>query len=106
MPLDASNPFAAPSTLPYQLPDFAAIRVEHFLPAFEAGMAEQRAEVEAILASGEPTEENTLLALERSGRLLARVSAVFFNQSSASGKSGATPKPVSSRSASSRCAGA
>ncbi len=83
MPLDASNPFAAPSTLPYQLPDFAAIRVEHVLPAFEAGMAEHRAEVEAILASGEPTEENTLLALERSGRLLSRVSAVFFNQSSA-----------------------
>ena len=83
MPLDASNPFAVPSTLPYRLPDFAAIRVEHFLPAFEAGMAEHRAEVEAVLASGAPTEENTLLALERSGRLLSRVSAVFFNQSSA-----------------------
>ncbi len=83
MPLDASNPFSAPSTLPYHLPDFAQIRVEHFLPAFEAGMAAQRAEVEAILTSGEPTEENTLLALERSGRLLSRVSAVFFNQSSA-----------------------
>ncbi|WP_372592724.1 M3 family metallopeptidase [Actinotalea sp.] len=81
MPLDSSNPFAAPSTLPYRLPDFAAIRVEHYLPAFEAGMAEQRAEVEAILAAGEPTEDNTLLALERSGALLGRVSAVFFNQS-------------------------
>jgi len=83
MPLDTSNPFAAPSTLAYHLPDFAAIRVGHHLPAFEAGMAEQRVEVEAILADGEPTEENTLLALERSGQLLSRVSAVFFNQSSA-----------------------
>ena len=83
MPLDTSNPFAAPSTLPYHLPDFAAIRVEHYLPAFEAGMAGQRLEVEQILADSEPTEENTLLALERSGQLLSRVSAVFFNRSSA-----------------------
>lgn len=77
------NPFAAPSSLPYALPDFAAIREEHFRPALLAGMAEQRAEVEAIAASADaPTVENTLDALERSGRLLHRAATVFFNQSS------------------------
>jgi peptidyl-dipeptidase Dcp len=79
----ADNPFTAPSSLPYALPDFAAIREEHFRPALLAGMAEQRAEVEAIAASAEaPTVENTLDALERSGRLLHRAAIVFFNQSS------------------------
>lgn len=74
------NPFLAPSELPYQLPPFDAIQVEHYLPAFEAGMAEQRAEVAAISSDPRPpTFENTLVALERSGRLLSRVSAVFFN---------------------------
>lgn len=82
--LDADNPFAAPSSLPYGLPDFAAIREEHHRPALLAGMAEQRAEVEAIAASTDaPTVENTLDALERSGRLLHRAAIVFFNQSSA-----------------------
>lgn len=81
--LDADNPFAAPSTLPYGLPDFARIREEHYRPALLAGMAEQRAEVEAIVASDEPaTVANTLEALERSGRLLHRAATVFFNQSS------------------------
>src|SRR5690606_27467520 len=75
-----SNPFLAPSALPYQLPPFDAIEVAHFRPAFEAGMAEQRAEVAAIAADPQPpTLENTLAAPERSGRLLARVSAVFFH---------------------------
>ncbi len=78
--LDPSNPFAAPSTLPYRLPDFAAIRTEHYLPAFEAGMAAELAEVDAILSDpAPPDEENLLLALERSGALLGRVSAVFWN---------------------------
>ncbi|MBC7290962.1 MAG: M3 family peptidase, partial [Actinotalea sp.] len=82
--LDPANPFAAPSDLPYGLPDFAAIRDEHYLPAFEAGMAEERAEVEAIVTNPEPpTEENVLLELERSGALLHRVSTVFFSRTSA-----------------------
>lgn len=81
--LDADNPFAAPSALPYGLPDFTRIREEHYRPALLAGMAEQRAEVEAIAASDEPaTIENTLEALERSGRLLHRAALAFFNQSS------------------------
>ena len=80
----AENPFFAPSDLPYQLPPFERIREEHYLPAFERGMAEQLAEVEAIASSPEPpTFENTIVALERSGRVLDRVSAVFFNKVSA-----------------------
>lgn len=82
--LDPANPFATPSALPYGLPDFTAIRDEHYLPAFEAGMAAERAEVEAIATDPEPpTEENTLLALERAGEVLGRVSTVFFNRTSA-----------------------
>jgi peptidyl-dipeptidase Dcp len=77
------NPFLSPSTLPYQLPPFAAIRDEHYRPAFEAGMAEQLAEVSAITADpAEPTVDNTLVALERSGRVLGRVATVFFALSS------------------------
>ena len=79
----ATNPFAKVSTLEYELPDFSAIRDEHYLPAFYAGCAEQLAEVEAILASGEPTFENTIVALERSGRTLGRMLNVFYNKSSA-----------------------
>ena len=72
--LDPSNPFATPSALPHGLPDYAAIREEHYLPAFLAGLAEQRAEVAAIASGTEPpTVENTLVALERSGRLLERL---------------------------------
>ncbi|MBX9246108.1 M3 family metallopeptidase [Actinotalea ferrariae] len=81
--LDPTNPFALDSSLPYALPDFAAIRDEHYLPAFEAGMAQERAEVEALLASTEPPTEELLLGLERSGALLHRVATVFFNRTSA-----------------------
>ena len=80
---DSSNPFLSPSPLPYQLPPFADIRDEHYRPAFEQGFAEQLAEVEAIASSpDEPTFENTMLALERSGQVLQRVAEVFFNKSS------------------------
>jgi len=80
---DTSNPFLTPSPLPYQLPPFADIRDEHYRPAFEQGFAEQLAEVDAIASSpDEPTFENTMLALERSGQVLQRVAEVFFNKSS------------------------
>ncbi|WP_182875381.1 M3 family metallopeptidase [Microbispora sp. H10670] len=79
----AANPFLSPSDLPYGLPPFEEIREEHYAPAFEQGMAEHLAEVEAIAANPEPpTFENTIEAMERSGGLLDRVSAVFFNQAS------------------------
>lgn len=77
----AENPFFAQSELPYQLPPFDRITDEHYLPALSRGMTEQRAEVEAIAAeSAPPTFDNTVVALERSGRLLQRVSAVFYNK--------------------------
>jgi peptidyl-dipeptidase Dcp len=73
------NPFLAPSPLPFAFPDFDAIREEHFLPAFTEGMAQQRGEVDAITGNPAPaTFENTIVALERSGAVLDRVSAVFF----------------------------
>ena len=79
-----TTPFDEPSSLPYALPPFDDVRLEHHRPAFEAGMAEQRAEVEAIAANPEPaTFDNTLVALERTGQLLSRVSMVFFTLSSA-----------------------
>lgn len=79
-----TNPLLTPSTLPYGLPDFARIKDEHYLRAFESAMAEHSQEVEAILANPEPaTIDNTLIALERSGRNLERVAAAFFNQASA-----------------------
>lgn len=76
--LPASNPFAAPSTLPYQAPDFRAIKELHYRPAFEAGMRQQIAEVEAIAnQSAAPTFENTIISLEKSGAILTRVARVF-----------------------------
>jgi peptidyl-dipeptidase Dcp len=78
--LDAANPYAAPSDLPHQLPPFDRIREEHHRPAVLEGMAVQRAEVEAVAADPAPaTFANTVEALERSGRLLARATNVLFN---------------------------
>jgi len=82
MSLPSTNPFSKVSTLEYEMPPFAEIRDEHYLPAFYAGMEEQLAEVEAIIAQPEVTFENTIVALEKSGRTLTRVSLVFFNKSS------------------------
>ena len=81
--LPADNPFAAPSALPFGLPPFDRIRTEHFAPAFDAGMAERAAEVARIGAeAAAPTFANTVEAMERAGRLLERVGAVFFNLTS------------------------
>lgn len=77
------NPFAQASDLPFALPPFDRIEDEHFGPAFDAGLAEHAAEIEAIAANPEPPSfENTIVAMERSGRLLHRVSIVFFNLTS------------------------
>jgi len=79
-----ATPFDGPSTLPYALPPFDDVRTEHYRPAFDAGMAEHRAEVEAIATDPEPpTFENTLVALERAGQLLQRVEMVFSTVTSA-----------------------
>ncbi|HEY0940851.1 MAG TPA: M3 family metallopeptidase [Steroidobacter sp.] len=81
--LSPDNPFARESTLPYKWPPLDKIKNEHYVPALEAGMAEQRKEVAAI-ANNEAaaTFENTIVALERSGQLLNRAATVFFALSS------------------------
>ncbi len=79
-----TNPFFAPSPLPFQAPPFDRIKDGDFRPAFEAGMKQQLAEVAAIADNpGAPTFENTLVALEKSGQILTRVSLVFDGLSSA-----------------------
>jgi peptidyl-dipeptidase Dcp len=78
-----ANPFAQRSTLEYELPPFALIKEEHYLPAFYAGCAEQLTEVQAILDTpGAATFENTIVALEKSGQYLMRMLLVFYNKSS------------------------
>ncbi|WP_150308606.1 M3 family metallopeptidase [Planctomonas psychrotolerans] len=80
---ESTNPFFAPSTLPYQLPPFAEIRDEHYRPAFTRGFEEHLADVLAVAGTPEaPTFENTIVPLERAGGTLERVANVFFNKSS------------------------
>jgi peptidyl-dipeptidase Dcp len=74
-----SNPFYTPSTLPFQAPPFDKIKDDDYQPAIEAGMAQQQAEVNAITNNpAAPTFDNTIVAMEKSGRLLDRVLAAFF----------------------------
>ena len=76
--LPASNPFAHESTLPFQAPPFDKIKDADYQPAMEAGMAEQRAEMEKIADNKDaPTFENTIVAMEKTGSLLQRVGQVF-----------------------------
>jgi len=87
--LPASNPFAKPSALPFLAPDFASIKDSDYLPAMLAGMAQQKAEVLAIASQkANPTFDNTLAALERSGALLERAQLAF------SAVSGANTNPA------------
>lgn len=77
-----TNPLLTPSTLPYQLPPFAEIKVEHYRPAFDKALALHDAEIAAITDNpADPTWENTVEALERSGQDLDHVMAVFGNLS-------------------------
>ncbi len=79
MPLQAADgPFAKPSTLPFQAPDFGRITDSDYLPAFAQAIAEKRAEIAAIADNPEaPTFANTILAMEKSGEMLGRVNRVF-----------------------------
>jgi peptidyl-dipeptidase Dcp len=80
VPPMTDNPLLSESSLPYHSPPFDKIKDEHYSPAFEKGMADQLKEVEAIAANKEqPTFENTIVALERSGDLLGRVDRIFSN---------------------------
>ncbi|RTL19557.1 MAG: M3 family peptidase [Burkholderiales bacterium] len=76
----AANPLLTPSPLPLRFPAFDKVRDEHFAPALDRGMAEELAEVEAIAANrAAPSFANTVEALEKSGRLLARTTTLLFN---------------------------
>lgn len=78
------NPLLEASSLPLEAPNFDAIDEEHFMPAFERGIEEQLEEIKNIANnSDEPTFENTILEMEKSGILLSRVSRVFYNLTSA-----------------------
>jgi peptidyl-dipeptidase Dcp len=78
-PPPPANPFDAPSTLPLQAPMFDKIKDSDYEPAFEEGMKQQAAEIDAIADNpAAPTFENTIVAMEKSGRMLDRVSETFF----------------------------
>ncbi|WP_303912682.1 M3 family metallopeptidase [Bacteroides mediterraneensis] len=76
---DTDNPFLTEFQTPYGTPDFDRIKVEHYEPVFLKGIEQQNQEIKAIVENAEaPTFENTIVALDNSGEILARVSGVFF----------------------------
>lgn len=76
---NTDNPFLTEFETPYGTPDFNRIKVEHYEPAFLKGIEQQNQEIKAIVENPEePTFENTIVALDNSGEILARVSGVFF----------------------------
>ena len=78
--VQAANPFFAQSPLPLHYPQFDRIKDSDFAPAFDAGMAEQLKEIDAIAGNpAAPTFDNTIIALEKSGQVLDRATTVFFN---------------------------
>ena len=77
-----TNPFFTRSTLECELPPFALIKEEHYLPAFYKGCEEQLAQIAAIVAEADVTFDNTIVALEKSGQMLGRMLRVFYNISS------------------------
>src|SRR6185437_12613440 len=75
-----TNPLLEPWTGPFEAPPFDRFEPRHFRPAFDAALAQARAEIDAVAANSEPpTFANTIEALERSGRSLDKVGNVFFN---------------------------
>ena len=74
-----TNPLMQKSALPFGAPDFSKIKSGHYLPAIQAGIEEQRAEIKQIVGNRQkPTFQNTILAFEKSGQLLDRVKNIFF----------------------------
>ena len=75
-----ANPFLAEWDTPYGIPDFTKIQEKHYIPAIQAGIAQQESEIQAIIDNQDaPTFENVVEAYERSGAILGRVSMVLFN---------------------------
>lgn len=82
--MSKDNPFYTESTLDFQYPPFDKVLSEHYIPAFEQGMAIELEEIEAITKQSDvPTVENTLIPLQKSGQMLSRVSRVFYSLTSA-----------------------
>ena len=82
------NPFLTEWENEYRIPDFSQIKEKHYIPAIEMGIRQQQSEIDAIIANSEaPTFENVVVAYERSGAILDRVTNVLFNVS----ESDATP---------------
>jgi len=80
------SPFFKEYTTPFQTPPFDQIMIEHYLPAFEEGIKIKRTELDEVINNPEaPTFENTITAIEKSGKLLTKVSRVFFNISGSNG---------------------
>ena len=80
--LDSANPFANDWTTPFGAPPFASIRPEHFRPAYDAALALNRAEIDAIATNpAPPTFANVIEAMERAGSAVDRISSVFWNLS-------------------------
>lgn len=78
------NPFLSAYSTPFQVPPFDRIKSEHYIPAFDEAMAQQKAEIEAIVSNPDaPTFENTITKLDKSGEVLSRVNGVFFRLRSA-----------------------
>lgn len=75
-----NNPFFKEWKTPFQTPPFSEIKEEHYLPAFEEGIKQQKAEIDLIISQKDmPSFENTVEAMEKSGELLNKVSSVFYN---------------------------
>lgn len=84
--MNNDNPFFSEYTTPFQTPPFDKIKIEHYLPAFQEGIKIKRAELDEIINNPDkPTFENTIEAIEKSGKLLTKVSRVFFNISGSNG---------------------
>ncbi|MFS4435603.1 peptidyl-dipeptidase Dcp [Citrobacter farmeri] len=82
--MSLTNPFFSHSLLPYQAPRFDLIEIGHYRPAFDEGMKQKRKDIAAIIANSDaPDFANTVLALEKSGELLTRVTSVFFAMTAA-----------------------
>ncbi|EOD1044687.1 peptidyl-dipeptidase Dcp [Citrobacter farmeri] len=82
--MSLTNPFFSRSLLPYQAPRFDLIEIGHYRPAFDEGMKQKRKDIAAIIANSDaPDFANTVLALEKSGELLTRVTSVFFAMTAA-----------------------
>ena len=82
----STNPLLDQPQTPFGVPAFDQVKLEHYMPAFEEAIRQQKAEIDAIVSNpDEPTFENTVVALDRAGELLERVSGVFFNVLEADG---------------------